>query len=74
MYVGDFGEIKIVASRFLDAAAYLIDTDHVSLATLRPLQSEPLAKTGDAEKYLMTYEYGLQMDNKDAHAQIRDLS
>lgn len=74
VYVGDFGELKIVASRFLDAAAYLIDVDHVSLKTLRPLTSSPLAKTGDAEKFLMTYEYGLQMDNKDAHAQIRDLT
>lgn len=74
VYVGDFGEIKIVASRFLDAAAYLIDLDHVSLKTLRPLSTEPLAKTGDAEKRLLTYEYGLQMDNKDAHAQARDLT
>lgn len=74
VYVGDFGEIKIVASRFLDAAAYLIDTDHVSLKVLRPLESKPLAKTGDAEKVLITYELGLQMDNNMAHAQIRDLS
>lgn len=74
VYVGDFGELKIVASRFLDAAAYLIDVDHVSLKTLRPLTSSPLAKTGDAEKFLMTYEYGLQMDNLDAHAVIRDLT
>lgn len=74
VYVGDFGEIKITASRFLDAAAYLIDVDHVSMKTLRPLESKPLAKTGDAEKTLLTYEYGLQMDNKDAHAQIRDLT
>lgn len=74
VYVGDFGEIKVVASRFLDAAAYLIDLDHVSLKTLRSLESKPLAKTGDAEKYLLTYEYGLQMDNKDAHAQARDLT
>lgn len=74
VYVGDFGEIKIVASRFLDAAAYLVDLDHVSLKTLRPLESKPLAKTGDAEKFLLTYEYGLQMDNKDAHSQIRDLT
>lgn len=74
VYVGDFGEIKITASRFLDAAAYLIDVDHVSMKTLRPLESKPLAKTGDAEKYLLTYEYGLQMDNSLAHSQIRDLS
>jgi len=74
IYVGDFGEIKIVASRFLDSAAYLIDVDHVSMKTLRPLESKPLAKTGDAEKMLMTMEWGLCMDNKDAHAVIRDLS
>ncbi len=73
VYVGDFGEMKIVPSRFIDAAAYLIDPDHVSFKVLRPLMSEPLAKTGDAEKMLITYEYGLQMDNKDAHAQVRDL-
>ena len=74
VYVGDFGELKIVPSRFLDAAAYLIDPDHVSLKVLRPLESKPLAKTGDAEKFLMTYEFGLQMDNNMAHAQVRDLT
>jgi hypothetical protein len=74
VYVGDFGSIKIVASRFIDAAAYLLDLDHVSLKTLRPLESKSLAKTGDAEKMLLTYEYGLQMDNPAAHAQVRDLT
>lgn len=73
-YVTDFGTLKVVPDRFQDAAAYLIDPAHVSFKTLRPLKSEPLAKTGDADKVLLTYEYGLQMDNKDAHAQIRDLT
>jgi len=74
VYVSDFGQIKLVPSRFLDAAVYVLDLQHVSMRTLRPLESKPLAKTGDAEKMLLTYEYGLQMDNKDAHAQIRDLT
>ncbi len=74
VYVGDFGTLKIVASRFIDAAVYGLDLDHVSLKTLRNLESKPLAKTGDAEKMLLTYEYGLQMDNKDAHFQVRDLT
>lgn len=74
VYVTDFGRLKVVPDRFQDAAAYLIDYDHVSFKTLRPLKSEPLAKTGDASKVLLTYEYGLQMDNKDAHAVIRDLT
>lgn len=74
VYVTDFGPLKIVPDRFMDAAAYLIDPDHVSFKTLRPLKSEPLAKTGDASKVLLTYEYGLQMDNHMAHAQLRDIS
>jgi hypothetical protein len=74
VYVTDFGRLKIVPDRFLDAAAYLIDPEHVSFKTLRSVERKPLAKTGDAEKMLITWEYGLQMDNKDAHAQIRDLT
>ena len=74
VYVGDFGEIKLVPSRFLDAAVYLIDHEHATLKTLRSLEVKPLAKTGDAEKRLLTMEWGVQMDNKDAHAQIRDLT
>jgi hypothetical protein len=74
VYVSDFGAIKIVPERQCDAAAYLIDHDHVSLATLDPLTRSPLAKTGDAEKMLLTWEYGLKMENKDAHAQARDLT
>ncbi|HEL7630524.1 TPA: DUF5309 domain-containing protein [Stenotrophomonas maltophilia] len=74
VYVTDFGALKIVPDRFQDAAAYLIDLEHVSFKTLRNVERKPLAKTGDAEKMLITWEYGLQMDNKDAHAQIRDLT
>lgn len=74
VYVTDFGSLKVVTERFGDAAAYLIDYDHVSFKTLRNVEAKPLAKTGDAEKMLITWEYGLQMDNLDAHAVIRDLS
>lgn len=74
VYVTDFGRLKIVPDRFQDAAAYLIDWDHVSLKTLRPVSREVLAKTGDAEKRLIVGEYGLQMDNLDAHSVIRDLT
>lgn len=74
VYVTDFGALRVVPSIFLDAAAYLIDPEHVSMRQLRPLERKPLAKTGDAEKMLLTWEYGLEMTNKDAHAQIRDLT
>jgi hypothetical protein len=73
-YVSDFGKFKVVADRFCDAAAYLIDLEHVSFGTLDPLSRSPLAKTGDAEKMLLTMEYALVMDNLDAHAVARDLT
>lgn len=74
VYVTDFGKLKIVPNRFMDAAAYLIDPEHVSYKTLRPVERKGLAKTGDAEKFLIVEEWGFQCDNKDAHAQVRDLS
>lgn len=73
-YVSDFGKFKVVADRFCDAAAYLIDLEHASFGTLDPLSRSPLAKTGDAEKMLLTMEYALLMDNCDAHAVARDLN
>lgn len=73
-YVTDFGTLKVVANRFQDAAAYLLDLEHVSLKTLRAASRQPLAKTGDAAKLMVVEEWGLQMDNNMAHAQIRDLN
>lgn len=73
-YVSDFGKFKVMPDRFCDAAAYLIDLEHVSFGTLDPLARTPLAKTGDAEKMLLTMEYALIMDNLDAHAVVRDLT
>ena len=50
VYVSDFGAIKIVPERQCDAAAYLIDHDHVSSLATGWRQSFALAKTGDAER------------------------
>lgn len=73
-YVSDFGKFKVVPDRFCDAAAYLIDLEHASFGTLDPLVRSPLAKTGDAEKMMLTMEYAFICDNPDAHAVARDLS
>ena len=62
VYVSDFGAIKIVPERQRDAAAYPIDHDHVSFAELDGVNRSPLAKTGDAEKMMITWEYGPKMD------------
>ena len=75
VYVSDFGSISIVPNRFSRARdAYVVDPDMVEMATLRPLQSEELAKTGDATKYMLLAEYGLQVNNEAGLGVIRDLS
>ena len=75
VYVSDFGSISIVPNRFSRARdAYVVDPDMVEMATLRPLQSEELAKTGDASKHLLLCEYGLQVNNEAGLGVIRDLS
>ena len=75
VYISDFGSISIVPNRFSRARdAYVVDPDMVEMATLRPLQSEELAKTGDATKYMLLAEYGLQVNNEAGLGVIRDLS
>jgi len=75
VYVSDFGSISVVPNRFSRARdAYVIDPDMVEMATLRPIQSEQLAKTGDATKYMLLCEYGLQVNNQAGLGVVRDLS
>jgi len=53
-----------------DQAVLCLDPGYVSLATLRPMAKEELAKTGDSSKWLLTAEYGLVVNNPDAHAKV----
>ena len=75
VYVSDFGSINIVPSRFSRARdAYVLDTDLLSVATLRPMQVVDLAKTGDASKSMTLVEAGLQVDNEKGLGAVYDLS
>ena len=75
VYVSDFGTINIVPNRFQrDRDAFIVDPDYASLAILRPIQQDLLAKTGDAEKRLMLVEYGLKVNTQAAHGGIFDLT
>jgi hypothetical protein len=71
VYVSSFGNHKVVLNRYMrDNAVLCIDPDYVSVASLRPIQQEPLAKTGDSEKRMMLAEFCLVVDSLDAHAKI----
>ena len=75
VYLSDFGAISIVPSRFSRARdAYVIDPDLVELGTLRPMHTVELAKTGDASKFMVLVEYGLQVNNEKGLGIIADLT
>lgn len=81
VYVSDFGTIKIVPSRFTRGAAtaadrevHILDTDYWALATLRPMQTVDLAKTGDAEKAMIITEVTLEARNEAASGIVADLT
>ena len=81
VYLSDFGTLSVVPDRFMTPdggtgggeQALLLDPTMASIATLRPFQSNLLAKTGDSEKHQMLVEYTLQVSNEKAHGIVADL-
>lgn len=59
---------------YLNKTAYLIDSRYAALSYLRGMQTFPLAKTGDADKFEVLAEYTLQVDAPKAHAALFQLS
>ena len=75
IYVSDFGELKVVPSRFSrDRTISIIQKDMWAIAYLRPFKVYDLAKTGDAEKRLLLSEYTLEGRNEAASAKVADLN
>jgi len=82
VYLSDFGMLSVIPERFMTSdyasnngeQALILDPTMLSLATLRPFQSNLLAKTGDAEKHQMLTELTLQVSNEAAHAIVADLN
>ena len=74
VYMSDFGSLSIVPSRFSRPRdAYIIDPDLIEIATLRPMQNVSLAKTGDAEKFFVLAEQGLQVNQEAGLGVLADL-
>ena len=72
VYVSDFGNHTVKLSRQVrDNAVLCLDPDYVSVAFLRPIQKEVLAKTGDSEKHMMLAEFTLVVNNPDAHSKVQ---
>jgi Family of unknown function (DUF5309) len=74
VYVGDFGEVSFVPSRFTTGRdALLIDTSLWKLCDLQPYHTFDVAKTGHADKKALGREYTLQCTNEAGNAVIADV-
>lgn len=75
VYVSDFGEVKFVADRFSRSRdALVIDPEYWKLATYDGLKQKELAKTGHAEKRMLSWYVTLQASNEKASGGIFDLT
>jgi hypothetical protein len=75
VYVSDFGSHKIVTNRFSrPRTALLVDTGMWAMATLRPMTTIDLAKTGDATKGAILGELTLEARNEQSSGVVADLT
>lgn len=75
VYVSDFGALQIVPHPYgLTRDAVLVDPSMAEVAVLDGFKTAPLAKTGDNERFQITYEAALRIKNEKAHGAVRDLS
>jgi hypothetical protein len=74
IFVHDFGEVRIVPSRFCrDQTVQCLDMDYWAVASLRGMMKEKLAKTGDSEKWHLVTELTLESRNELANSKIADV-
>jgi SpoVK/Ycf46/Vps4 family AAA+-type ATPase len=74
VYIGDFGRLKIVNSRYNRARdVFAIEPERFKLLTLRPMKRHALAKTGDSENYMINTEWTLKSEQEAASFALRDL-
>jgi hypothetical protein len=75
LYIGDFGELSIVPNRFQrDRDGLIIDPSRARVRVLDGYTLHEMAKTGDGDKFMLTYEAGLQVDNEKAFGLAADLT
>ena len=81
VYVSDFGQLKLVPSRFTrgastgtDREVHVLDMDYWALSVLRSLRTEDLAKDADAEKAMILTELTLEARNEAASGIVADLT
>ena len=73
-YVSDFGTLEAIPNRFQATRdVFLLQSDKLAVAYLRPFQTVELAKTGDAEKRELIVEWTLECRAPKAHGAVYDV-
>lgn len=80
IYEGPFGKVMVKPNRVMAASAavarraFLMDSEYISMETLRPIQEDgDLAKTGDNKKGVIIGETTLKVKNEAALGVVADL-
>ena len=73
-YDTDFGSIRIVPDLFLARSkdCFAVKRPYVAVSYLRPFQTVPLAKVGDADQKMLIVEYAFEVRNERACGGIFD--
>jgi len=73
-YVSDFGTIQAVPNRFMASRdVFLLQSDKLAIAYLRPFQTQDIAKTGDSDAQQIIVEYTLECRAPKAHGAVYDI-
>lgn len=73
-YVSDFGTIQAVPNRFMATRdVFLLQSDKLAIAYLRPFQTMDIAKTGDSDAQQIIVEYTLECRAPKAHGAVYDI-
>ena len=73
-YVSDFGTIEAVPNRFMASRdVFILQSDKLAVAYMRPFQTKELAATGDAEKRELIVEWTLECRAPKAHGAVYDV-
>lgn len=74
-YIGDFGELTLIPHQFaLSRDLLMIDSKMLAVGTLDGMKTTPMAKTGDAEKFMITCEKTLVVKNQKSIGVVADLT
>tara|TARA_R110000868_G_scaffold48332_4_gene157078 strand:- start:236 stop:1156 length:921 start_codon:yes stop_codon:yes gene_type:complete len=73
-YVSDFGSLQCIPNRFMATRdVFILQSDKLAVAYLRPFATMELAKTGDAEQRELVVEYTLECRAPKAHGAVYDI-